>query len=259
MKDELRFKDRHVEKNFIACQLPGFNAYSLGVRAAVLKLELFEKSKLEALGRIADPHTSGAEGMTHGLKSAGLDRAIHREVLGRVLSLVYFPFWMIPFGGTDGTRVSVIDGVSQALIGQGLDEALLGALRQTGTSAPAPTIGFRPLTCPNCGWDLPLRADDVVFACTSCRRAWSVQGNRLLAIRFAIAASATTEEPKRHLPLWAFRGKLPGETRGLRRERRLHVNDILVGRHPAWVSITSLTSISVSRSTRREIGPCSPK
>jgi hypothetical protein len=148
--------------------------------------------------------------MDHGLKSTGLDRALHREVVGRVLSLLYFPLWMIPFEQNQELRVTIVDGVSQNVIGRSLPGTLLDALHQTTSKAP-PVIGFRPLVCPNCGWDLPLRPDDVVFVCKACHRAWSIRGNRLLPTRFSIAKSDLGKTPQRYLPHWAFEAKVPGE------------------------------------------------
>lgn len=111
--------------------------------------------------------------------------------------------------------MTVVDGVSESITGRGLPGSVLEALRQTAGPAP-PTIGFRPLACPNCGWDLPLRPDDVVFVCTSCHRAWGIRGDRLLPTKLAIASTALGDVPKRYLPLWAFRAKLPDETKGRR-------------------------------------------
>lgn len=201
-QEERVFDDRYLEKNFIASDLKGWGAYSLGIRPAVLRLELFRKEVLEAQGRIVGVTLSAEEAWRRGLKEAEPERVVGRELLGRVLALIYFPFWVVEIEQKGKRELVLLDAVSEAVLQSDLPVALRERL-----DAPAPAegavIGFRPLACPNCGWDLPLAPEEIVFVCASCGRGWQISGSDLAEVPCRIAAPA---DPKaaRYLPFWSL-------------------------------------------------------
>ena len=208
-REKAEFQDRWIEKNFVAVELERFGVYSLGVRPAVLRLELFHRSEIESRGGIVPPGVEGTAAMAHALRTAGAHKVLIREVLAPLLSLVYFPFWVVPIERRGETTLTILDGVSEKIVGEKIPASLLEVLDRPGTGDP-PTVGFRPLACPNCGWDLPVHPDDVTFQCGSCRRAWLLDGERLNEVRYEVAAPPVEGEA-RHLPFWVLAARVPGE------------------------------------------------
>lgn len=205
-EDEVTFRDRYVEKNFIACDLKGWGSYSLGVRPAVLRLELFRKEALEAQGRIVGATLSSEEALRQGMK--GAEPVLYRQVLGQVLSLIYFPFWVIRVQRRGEDRLIFLDAVSERVIQRDAPVSLQELLDRSA-AADATTIGFRPLACPNCGWDLPFTPEDILFFCTSCARGWQIRGSDLSEIPYEVAALLPGgETPTRHLPMWVLHAEV---------------------------------------------------
>jgi hypothetical protein len=66
------------------------------------------------------------------------------------------------------------------------------------------------LVCPNCGWNLPVEPDHVIFYCGSCSRAWRIAGDDLVETshRFAGPREAVTETTAEHLPFWVLRASI---------------------------------------------------
>lgn len=207
--DEIEFRDRYVEKNFVASELEDLGLYSLGVRPAVLRLGLFRRAELEASGKIVSANTTPETALRQGMKMAGAENIIYRQVIGRVLSLIYFPFWVVEVEDRGQNRLTVVDAVSESVIKPDAAPSLYTLLEQKPNSEPA-VIGFRPLTCPNCGWDLPVDPDNVIFFCSSCRRAWQIGGKELSQLPYEIAQrpNPRDQEPVKYLPFWVFESKL---------------------------------------------------
>lgn len=206
-KADLAFQDRYVEKNFIACDLKGWGSYSLGVRPAVLRLELFRKEILEGQGRVVGVTVASDEALKQGLKKAEPEQILYRQVLGQLLSLIYFPFWVIRVERGGEEKLIFLDAVSEQVIHCDAPVSLLEILDHP-TQADAVTIGFRPLTCPNCGWDLPFTPDDILFFCSSCAKGWQIRGSDLTEVPYEVAATPDGENPVRYLPLWVLQAEV---------------------------------------------------
>ena len=207
---KVQLGDRYVEKNFIACNLHGEGLYSLGLRPAVLRLELFQKSALKQLGEIVNPDLGVNEAMGSGMKDAASQPLLFRAVIGRILSIIYFPFWVIEME-RDGERVlTIVDGVSQSVVKLDAEPSIYSILNQDQLSEPT-IAGFRPLCCPNCGWDLPLRPDDAIFFCSSCARAWQIYGEDLTEVSYRIAHVDNMNGQSKLLPFWVLTAKAGGE------------------------------------------------
>lgn len=206
LNGDLALHDRYVEKNFLACELHGLGIYSLGVRPSVLRLQLFTKeaigSNAKAVSPVLAPKDAESVGISKGLNQSHLSR----EVIGRVLSIVYFPFWVVDTDCNGNRSLTIIDAVSKAVIKTDVPVNLYNVLDQEIKEDPE-VAGFRPLVCPNCGWDLPIRPDDCIFFCSSCNKAWQIRGSLLSEVPFIVAGVEGMEKygTIQHLPFWVFR------------------------------------------------------
>ncbi|MGH7396259.1 MAG: zinc finger domain-containing protein [Candidatus Rokuibacteriota bacterium] len=208
---QVQFLDRYVEKTFPAADFAALGVPSLGVRAQALRVSLFEREALAALGTIVAVQSTPDGAMTQGLAARGFQHVIYRQVLGRILSVIYFPFWVVELQ-QDGERwLTVVDGVAETLVQPRAPLSLYEALERPATDEPR-TVGLRPLVCPNCGWALPVAPDDVIFSCGSCNRAWQIHGVELTEMPHEIA-DITPDGPEPgpgadlvYLPFWQLEG-----------------------------------------------------
>ena len=196
----LRLLDRYVEKSFVARELPDFAAYSLGVRAQVLRVGLVKAGTLAHLGKAVGVGIAVQAAVSHGLADGAADRLVYRQVLAQTLSVIYFPYWVVELEQRSESWLVLVDGVMERVAQARAPVSLQMALdvRPTGDQK---TAGFRPLVCPNCGWDLPVSADDVVFFCASCEKVWQLEGTEMIAVRHEIAA-VTGVAHALYLPFW---------------------------------------------------------
>jgi hypothetical protein len=202
-KGEVVLNDRYVEKNFLACDLKGAGLYSLGVRPAVLRLELFRKEALGETGRLVNPTVTSDAALEVGLKTEPNPALLYRQVISKVLSIIYFPFWIIETESKGGPLVTIIDAVAQTIIKPDAVQAIYEILDRQFVEDPK-IIGFRPLTCPNCGWDFPVRPDDSIFFCSTCKKAWEICGKELCEINYEVAAvdEIDLSGQVKYLPFW---------------------------------------------------------
>lgn len=128
-----------------------------------------------------------------------------RETAGVVVSLIYFPFWIARIVETKRSRTVAIDGVTGSVASPAVTGSLFDPELKPATRIPSKVAGFRPLVCPNCGWDLQVHADDVVFFCASCMRAWKIAGSELSAVGHQIASvngGPAVSADDLYLPFW---------------------------------------------------------
>jgi len=202
-------RDRYVDKNFLAADLKDAGLYSLGVRLSVLKLRLFSSAAVGGLGHVVAPTLAPDAALTQGMNTVALEAGIlQRKVIGRVLSVVYYPLCVVELERGDKNLLGIVDGVSGSVARLGAQPSLCEALQRRPTGEP-PCVGFRPLACPNCGWDLPVEADFVIFFCSSCERAWEIVASDLHRVAHTIAdvptpAGADASAPARFLPFWVL-------------------------------------------------------
>lgn len=204
-KGELR--DRYVDKNFIACKLPAVGLHSLGVKLSVLRLRLFRRDVLKTLGRTVAVDLGPDVALSQGMETVTLSQNIlYRKVLSRLLSVVYYPYCVVEQVGPKGPFLSIIDGVSGSVVNLSAPLELREKLGRP-PSGDLPSVGFRPLACPNCGWDLPVNPDHVVFFCTSCEQAWEIEGTELRRVEYQVAdvpALSTASASLTYLPFWVL-------------------------------------------------------
>ena len=58
--------------------------------------------------------------------------------------------------------------------------------------------------CPNCGWDLPVEPEHIIFFCASCERAWEIVGSDLRQVAHEIADVPPSPQTARFLPFWVL-------------------------------------------------------
>lgn len=215
-----------VDRNRLACSTPAFPP-SLGIRPSALRFELFEPAKWPNAVVVSPDGCGTAE------DGRGADS---NRLVGVTRQRLYFPFWCFA-PEEDEAPLAVVDGLSGRVqriqASSGDVERLRG-----GTGLPWPVLGFRPLVCPNCGWDLPLRPQDVLFHCDSCERAWIAEGEGLRPVGFEIVDASGPVD--RHLPFWALEdGAVVPAFRSRRRRAlldlasRLHRENLPSGRLPS--------------------------
>jgi DNA-directed RNA polymerase subunit RPC12/RpoP len=200
------FHDRYIDRSFLACHAPELGVESLGLRASTLKVTLFRPEALAAIGRVVPVDLATDTALAIGMQVVGADAIVHRTVLGRVLSVMYFPFWLVEIEDDAATRLAIVDAVAETVVKLDAPASLLSELdRPVGNHE---VVGFRPLSCPNCGWDLPVKPDDVIFFCASCERAWQLHGTEFDAVPAEVARLAPSAgEPSsgtKYLPCWVF-------------------------------------------------------
>ncbi len=197
--------DRYIEKNFLACDLDGTGLYSLGVRPSVLRLELFRPDALKTMGKIVHPAMGPDAAESLGLRTATDKQLLYRKVIGKILSLVYFPFWFVEMESRGAPLVTVIDAVSEAVVKADAHISVYETLDREFRDTPT-VIGFRPLTCPNCGWDFPVRKDNTIFFCKTCGRAWQLCGSELCEVQYQVADAVQSGEAGdvQYLPFWVL-------------------------------------------------------
>jgi DNA-directed RNA polymerase subunit RPC12/RpoP/ribosomal protein L37AE/L43A len=200
---EFELRDRHLEKNFIATTLAGSELYSLGARSRVLKLKLLNPKEPRG-GTLLPPAMTAQDAFVRGMKGES-SNAVFRRVVGQVMSLIYFPFWSVRLGDAE----VLVDAVT-GKVGHRGRPGEIGALA-VPPRHDEDVAQFRPLVCPNCRAELPLRPDDVIFFCSTCARAWDLRGHRMISAAFRIVGP---ENPlpgaKRYLPFWIVTASADG-------------------------------------------------
>jgi hypothetical protein len=173
-------------------------------------------------------------------------------VIGRVLSLIYFPFWTVPIGHDADGPLAIVDAIADRVVRLDAPAALRARLER-GEEQASEVAGFRPLVCPNCGGDLPVRPDDVIFACGGCQRAWQLHGADFSAVAAEVAdvarplrgGSGRPGDRLKYLPFWVLEAGAGAEPRrcfapAFRFRRLKFLADLarkLSGADPTWTPI----------------------
>lgn len=201
---DLVFRDRYIDRSFLAADAHDLGVESLGIRASVLRVELYRRETVAALGRVGPVDVPVDSALALGMQAIDPVPIVHRTVIGRVLSIVYFPFWLVP---TAAGRIAVVDAITGTIARADAPPSLPARLDRAG-DGEAETVGFRPLVCPNCGGDLPLRPDDVIFACAACERAWALHGAEFFSVPVEVADVPATGRAGdvKYLPCWVLDG-----------------------------------------------------
>ena len=252
LADDIECRDRAIERNFLAIDFPSPALYSLGMRPNALRLELYRCEALASLGSLVGAEMTVDAALEIGRKTGEGPDVACRAVVGAVLSIVYFPFWFVEIRRPQSRSLTIVDGVSQAIVERGLRAELLQRLGRPATGSPS-VVGFRPLVCPNCGWNLPVEPEHVIFYCGSCSRAWRIVGDDLVEMthRFAGPRETITETDRRALAVL-------GASRDDRRRRRAAVSDPRVPPSPRAVARRPRNLALAARASSRVDGGTAP-
>jgi len=207
--NDVECHDRAIERNFLSLEAPGTGLYSLGMRPNALRLELYHREALDAGEVVATEMTADAA-LEIGLKLADRFDVACRAVIGEVLSIVYFPFWFVEIRRPQKRSLAIVDGVAKSIVTPEAPADLAQRFR-AASGDDVSVVGLRPLVCPNCGWDLPIEPDHVIFYCGSCKKAWRIAGDELLEVAHAFAAAPRSSAAKAiadHLPFWSLRATI---------------------------------------------------
>jgi hypothetical protein len=208
---ERQVETQRLERSFLAAHAaPGVPAaFSLGLRAQALALRRFDRAAAEAAGIVLPVAIPPAEARRRLPSPRSPATLVHRQVLNAALAIVYVPVWIVDIAGPTSTRRVSLDGLTGSVVAS--ESGIAPPIPPAGAAAGAPrTLGLRPLVCPNCGWALPLRPDDVVFRCRSCSRAWLAQASRLLEVPQALIAAPPGARVARSLPVWELADRASG-------------------------------------------------
>ena len=74
--------------------------------------------------------------MTQGLSASGFEHVVYRQVLGRILSVIYFPLWVVELTQGSERWLSVVDAVAESVVQPRAPLALADALAPRHARAP---------------------------------------------------------------------------------------------------------------------------
>ena len=207
---------RHIDRTLLAISAPELDSPSLGLRPEVLKLKLFEREEVLGRGRLAPLGKNIEEFRGTGYADTGDGATAERGVFGKAESIIYSPFWIIEVAeGAEGA-LTVIDGISGAVLNAKAPLSLLDELIDQAGKQEFETASLRPLKCPDCDADLPVRPGDLVFFCPSCLKAWYISESNFTEVHYSAATpQLQAVEKAGFLPFWLVKVKITGEGREL--------------------------------------------
>ena len=208
---EKRFElaTRHIDRTLPALDAPGLKVFSLGLRPEVLKLSLFQKEAVLQRGQVSPVQAAGEELERQGYAPARPEGIVARKVIGRTRSIIHFPFWIVEAAARGGKAevITVVDGVNGDVTNDAAPPALLDSLvARDGNHFE--TVGMRPLKCPDCGADLPVRPRDVVFFCAGCGKAWQILDTELLQVPYAAIPRKGAAAGGEYFPFWVMEARV---------------------------------------------------
>lgn len=207
---EKRFEmvSRHIDRTLPALDAAELRVGSLGLRPEVLKLSLFQKEAVAKRGQVSPVQAAGEDLEPQGYAPARPEGIVAREVIGRTRSIIHFPFWVVEAagGGNDGV-IAVVDGVSGDVTNDAASPGLLDSLvARDGNHFE--TVGMRPLKCPDCGADLPVRARDVIFFCAGCGKAWQIRDTEMQQVPYSCIPRKGTAAGGEYFPFWVMEARV---------------------------------------------------
>jgi hypothetical protein len=206
----------HLDRSFLAADLPALTLRSLSVRPQVLTLRLFDPKEIGRIGRIIPVAMAPKEAWDKVGKDFTPDKVTRRGIINRTLSLIFFPIWEVELEPDERVGSLLFDAVGRTLLQETPSPFFPGPWKEADFSAQ--TLRFRPLSCPNCASGLPVEPDYRIFSCPACHRVWHIQGDEFadLPYRVAMAPVKTDEKKDHYLPIWVFLGQVFFEERQIR-------------------------------------------
>lgn len=215
---EYRLTSVYLDRTFLAADLPSLSLRSLGIRSQVLTLRLFDPRELSQEGEMIPVQMGWREAWDRGERDLPSGNLTRRQILNRILSLIFFPLWEVQIEGEEKLSSLIFDGVARSLLEEEAKAPFFPDSPPEENFAPQ-TLRFRPLSCPNCGGSLPVDAAFRLFSCPHCHRAWHIRGDDFegISYRLAIPPQKTGRSLSagkiRFLPFWIFLGEVVFEGR----------------------------------------------
>ena len=215
--DAKELKTKLFDFSFPAYKKPDLNLASLGVRTAVIPLQLFHHTRLSGPEIVLPVEVSLQEAKEHSssfLTYGFSDQSFRvqfkdTQLVGEVYSLVYFPFWVLEVTGNDRSGLLIIDGVANRIKKTIWDQDVASFFQEHTPREVAAHFGdlrLIPFVCPVCGWDLPFSPTSKTHVCATCTRAWAENAGQYQEVEYQIVAVPEKfEHATRYMPFWSLR------------------------------------------------------
>ncbi|MCG6945645.1 MAG: hypothetical protein LJE87_09910 [Deltaproteobacteria bacterium] len=212
--DAKELKAKLFDFSFPAYKEPDLDLESLGVRTAVIPLQLFHHTRLSGSEIVLPVEVSLQEAREHSSSflTYGFSDPSFRvefkdtQLIGEVYSLVYFPFWVLEVTGNNRRGLLIIDGVANRIRKTVWDQDVDSFFREnTSSEAAAHFSDLRliPFVCPVCGWDLPFSPMSKTHVCATCTRAWIEKAGSYREVEYQlVAVPEKFEHATRYMPFW---------------------------------------------------------
>jgi Zn-finger nucleic acid-binding protein len=212
--DAKELKAKLFDFSFPAYKEPDLDLESLGVRTAVIPLQLFHHTRLSGSEIVLPVEVSLQEAREHSSSflTYGFSDPSFRvefkdtQLIGEVYSLVYFPFWVLEVTGNNRRGLLIIDGVANRIRKTVWDHDVDSFLQEhTSSEAAAHFSDLRliPFVCPVCGWDLPFSPTSKIHVCATCTRVWIEKAGSYREVEYQlVAVPEKFEHATRYMPFW---------------------------------------------------------
>ncbi|MGB8658586.1 MAG: hypothetical protein WCE90_12515 [Candidatus Zixiibacteriota bacterium] len=216
---EAEILSREWDTNFPAHVSNDLGLPTLGMRPEWLKLRLLTDGSLIQVGEVLELELDSLSAKDQALQSFHLlletketsGRELIVKPLSEILSLIYFPLWVVNFIAGGGSHHQIIDGITGRTLKQ---SAGYFELKRNGGGQAQELCSPKivPHRCPECGWDLPLDPFHLVFPCGNCDRIWKISDSGYVPIvrNIAKAEEGRSTNPGSsvgYYPFWVFETK----------------------------------------------------
>lgn len=208
-------KTRLLDYTFPAHTIIPIGPPTLGIRTSTMRVRAFNNQEMQKVGsplKVTLPHAKAveyAEGIKDFTLTMGDDISIEMEktgLIGERYALIYFPVWGFSIETPQGSAELFVDGLSLSVIRPPHQQGpILPLLNEDAFTLKLTDIGFIPLRCPVCGWDLPFHPYNVIHLCSICGRAWCERKGSFEEIAYQVVKCRTEPWDRyAYLPFWLF-------------------------------------------------------
>ena len=198
---------RNFDLTIPAFSEEAFGLDTLGVRPEVVPLNavtndnIFKDSVLVDITFSLDEARQQARAMFSfnlGFTSEGKECLIS-EIVGEILSIIYYPVWSYSMKRDDGEYTLFIDGLAKRVINEIPRPFVYNSKGENQCKGEVLTPVAHK--CPNCGVHLPISESSLVYYCANCRRSYIINKDCYHQIE---TKSAIYETADGHYPFWRF-------------------------------------------------------
>ena len=198
---------RNFDLTIPAFSEEAFGLDTLGVRPEVMPLNAFTNETLFMEVTPVDITFSLDEARQQALAMFSLNlgfategkECLTSEIIGELLSIIYYPVWSYGLKMEDGEYTLFIDGLAKRVINE-----IPGPFeyKPTGRNQFQGEL-LTPIShkCPNCGGDLPVSESSLIYYCSNCRRSYIINKD---SYEYITTQSAIYDPADGHYPFWRF-------------------------------------------------------